>query len=371
VTIKLGMFTMPFHHPDRDYGALLAEDQEAIVLADRLGFSEAFVGEHFSSFSERITSPLMFFATVINRTKQIRFGTGVLNLPQSHPVTVAAHAAMFDQLCQGRFIMGIGPGGLVSDLEIFDIGQAELRPQMVIESIETVLKLWAQDPPYEIDGKFWKISLTKGIWPDFKVGYIPRPYQKPHPPIALSLITPNSSSGKTAGERGWIPVSGQFFHKRYLRGHWEKYVEGCEAVGRRPDPDIWRVSRSILVTETDAEAEDYLADPDNGLSFYYTFFHHSFSQGRKALFMLKPDIEVPDEDITMDTIKRALIITGSPRRVLDQLVALREETGHFGTLLMGGHDWDKPALWKRSMELLATDVMTKFSAHAAATPARV
>ena len=371
MTVKLGMFTMPFHHPDRDYGALLAEDQEAIVLADRLGFSEAFVGEHFSSFSERITSPLMFFATVINRTKQIRFGTGVLNLPQSHPVTVAAHAAMFDQLCQGRFIMGIGPGGLVSDLEIFDIGQAELRPQMVIESIETVLKLWAQDPPYEIDGKFWKISLTKGIWPDFKVGYIPRPYQKPHPPIALSLITPNSSSGKTAGERGWIPVSGQFFHKRYLRGHWEKYVEGCEAVGRRPDPDIWRVSRSILVTETDAEAEDYLADPHNGLSFYYTFFRHSFSQGRKALFMLKPDIEVPDEDITMDTIKRALIIAGSPRRVLDQLVALREETGHFGTLLMGGHDWDKPALWKRSMELLANDVMPKFSAHAAATPARV
>jgi len=370
MAIKLGMFTMPMHHPDRDYRALLAEDQEAIVLADRLGFSEAYVGEHFSSWSERITSPLMFFATLIDRTKQIRFGTGVLNLPQAHPVSVAAHAAMFDQLCKGRFIMGIGPGGLVSDLEIFDLGQAELRPQMVLESIETVLKLWAQDPPYEIDGKFWKISLTKGIWPDFKVGTIPRPYQKPHPPIALSLITPNSSSGKTAGERGWIPISGQFFHKRYLRGHWEKYVEGCEAAGRRPDPDIWRVSRSILVTETDAQAEDYLADPDNGLSFYYTFFHHSFSQGRKALFMLKSDLEVPDEDITMDTIKRGLIIAGSPRRVLDQLVALREETGHFGTLLMGGHDWDQPRLWQRSMELLATDVMPKFSKHADAAPAR-
>ncbi len=370
MTIKLGMFTMPMHHPDRDYRALLAEDQEAIVLADRLGFSEAYVGEHFSSWSERITSPLMFFATLIDRTKQIRFGTGVLNLPQAHPVSVAAHAAMFDQLCKGRFIMGIGPGGLVSDLEIFDLGQAELRPQMVLESIETVLKLWAQDPPYEIDGKFWKISLTKGIWPDFKVGTIPRPYQKPHPPIALSLITPNSSSGKTAGERGWIPISGQFFHKRYLRGHWEKYVEGCEAAVRRPDPDIWRVSRSILVTETDAQAEDYLADPDNGLSFYYTFFHHSFSQGRKALFMLKPDLEVPDEDITMDIIKRALIIAGSPRRVLDQLVALREETGHFGTLLMGGHDWDQPKLWQRSMELLANDVMPKFSKHADAAPAR-
>jgi alkanesulfonate monooxygenase SsuD/methylene tetrahydromethanopterin reductase-like flavin-dependent oxidoreductase (luciferase family) len=142
MTVKLGMFTMPFHHPDRDYATILEEDQEAIVLADRLGFTEAFVGEHFSSWSERITSPLIFFATLIPRTTQIRFGTGVINLPQLHPATVAAHAAMFDQLCKGRFIMGIGPGGLVSDLEMFDVGQAELRPQMVIESIETVLKLW-------------------------------------------------------------------------------------------------------------------------------------------------------------------------------------------------------------------------------------
>ncbi len=366
MTVKLGMFTMPFHHPDRDYATILEEDQEAIVLADRLGFTEAFVGEHFSSWSERITSPLIFFATLIPRTTQIRFGTGVINLPQLHPATVAAHAAMFDQLCKGRFIMGIGPGGLVSDLEMFDVGQAELRPQMVIESIETVLKLWAQDPPYEIDGRFWKISLKDGIWPEFKVGTVPRPYQQPHPPIALSLLTPNSNSAITAGERGWIPISGQFFHRRYLRGHWEKYVEGCERVGRRPDPSIWRVSRSVLVTESDAQAEEYLADPDNGLSFYYHFFHHSFSKGRKALFMLKPDLLIPDEDVTEDMIKRALVIAGSPRRVLEQLVALREETGPFGTLLMGGHDWDQPALWRRSMELLATQVMPQFSKHATA-----
>jgi len=370
VSVKLGLFTMPFHHPDRDYASILAEDQEAVILADQLGFSEAYVGEHFSSWSERITSPLIFLATVISRTRQIRLGTGVLNLPQTHPATVAAHAAMFDQLSGGRFIMGIGPGGLVSDLEMFEVGQAELRPLMVQESIDIVLKLWAQDPPYEIDGRFWKFALKNGVWPEFKVGYIPRPLQQPHPPIALSIITPNSSSAKLAAERGWIPISGNFFHRRYLRGHWEKYLEGCEAVGRRPDPDVWRVSRSILVTETDAEAEEYLADPDSGLSFYYKFFIHSFAQGRKALFMIKPDVDLPDERTTVDAVKRGMIIAGSPRRVLDQLVALRDEIGHFGTLLMAGHDWDRPALWRRSMELLARDVMPRFGAHAAATPAR-
>src|SRR3990167_6231367 len=160
---------MPMHHPDRDYATILEEDQEAIVLADRLGFTEAFVGEHVSSGSERITSPLIFLATLIHRTRQIRLGTGVINLPQLHPATVAAHAAMFDHLSRGRFIMGIGPGGLVSDLEVFDVGQAELRPLMMQESIDIILRLWSEDPPYEIDGRFWKISLKNGIWPEFKV----------------------------------------------------------------------------------------------------------------------------------------------------------------------------------------------------------
>ena len=362
MTINLGLFTMPFHHPARDYTAILQEDQDAIVLADQLGFTEAFVGEHFSSWSERITSPLIFLATLASRTKQIKFGTGVINLPQLHPATVAAHAAMFDHLVQGRFIMGIGPGGLASDLEMFDLGQAaEARPHMVLESIDTILKLWRDDPPYRIDGKFWKFNLEKHVYPEYKVGWVPRPYQQPHPPIAISLLTPNSNSAKTAGERGWIPVSGNFFHRRYLKGHWQKYVEGCEAAGRPADPSIWRVSRSILVTESESEAEDYLADPENGLSFYYKFFHFSFSQLRKALFMVKPDLDMPDEAVTMDVIKRGMIIAGTPARVLEQLVALRDEVGPFGTLLMAGHDWDDPKLWRRSMVLLARDVMPAFA----------
>ncbi len=367
MSVKLGMFTMPFHHPSRDYTTTLQEDQEAVVLADRLDFAEVFVGEHFASWSECISSPLIFLSTVAARTQKIRLGTGVINLPQTHPLTVAAQAAMFDHLCRGRFIMGIGPGGLVSDMEMFNVPQAEARSQMLLESIDMVLKLWSQDPPYELPGRFWNISLKDGVWPEFKVGWVPRPRQVPHPPIALSLVTPNSSSARTAGERGWIPISGNFFNHRYLRGHWERYAEGCEQAGRRPDPSIWRVSRCILVTETDAEADEYLTDSSNALSYYYSFFRHNFSVARKALFMLKPDADMPDEAATVDAIKRAQVISGSPGRVLDQLVALRDETGHFGMLLMTGHDWDQPALWRRSMELLARDVMPKFQRHADAT----
>jgi alkanesulfonate monooxygenase SsuD/methylene tetrahydromethanopterin reductase-like flavin-dependent oxidoreductase (luciferase family) len=64
----------------------------------------------------------------------------------------------------------------------------------------------------------------------------------------------------------------------------------------------------------------------------------------------------------MDVIKRGMIIAGSPRRVAEQIVALREETGPFGTLLMAGHDWDQPKLWRRSMELLAREVMPRVNA---------
>jgi alkanesulfonate monooxygenase SsuD/methylene tetrahydromethanopterin reductase-like flavin-dependent oxidoreductase (luciferase family) len=100
------------------------------------------------------------------------------------------------------------------------------------------------------------------------------------------------------------------------------------------------------------------------------FFLFSFSPLREALHMVRRDLEMPDEAVTVNAITHGMIIAGSPRRVLDQIVALRDEVGHFGTLLMAGHDWDQPKLWRRSMELLATEVMPRFSDHAAATPAR-
>ena len=62
--------------------------------------------------TEPITSPLMFMAKAIPLTERVRLCTGVLNLPQQHPAVVAGFAAMFDHLAEGRFVMGIGPGGL-------------------------------------------------------------------------------------------------------------------------------------------------------------------------------------------------------------------------------------------------------------------
>jgi hypothetical protein len=84
--MRLGLFMMPLHPPTRDYHAMLEEDLEAVVHADAVGFDDVWVGEHFSSMTEPITSPLMFLAKAIPLTKRIRLCTGVLNLPQAWTV---------------------------------------------------------------------------------------------------------------------------------------------------------------------------------------------------------------------------------------------------------------------------------------------
>jgi alkanesulfonate monooxygenase SsuD/methylene tetrahydromethanopterin reductase-like flavin-dependent oxidoreductase (luciferase family) len=79
--VKLGFFTMPMHPPGRNYTQTLKEDREAVILADRLGFSEAFIGEHATDICESIPSCLAFIASLASETKRIKLGSGTLNLP--------------------------------------------------------------------------------------------------------------------------------------------------------------------------------------------------------------------------------------------------------------------------------------------------
>src|SRR5713226_656869 len=132
--MRLGLFMMPMHPAERDPAQTLQEDREAIILADRLGFHDAFVGEHLTDRCENVTNSLIFLATLIGETKTIKLATGTSNLSQSHPVVIAAQAAMFDHLARGRFIFGISPGALSSDAEAL-VFMAEARNEMLAEAI--------------------------------------------------------------------------------------------------------------------------------------------------------------------------------------------------------------------------------------------
>jgi alkanesulfonate monooxygenase SsuD/methylene tetrahydromethanopterin reductase-like flavin-dependent oxidoreductase (luciferase family) len=359
--MKLGLFMMPLHDPKRNYTEVLQEDREAILLAEKLGYDEAWVGEHYSAATEPIPDPLQFMATLVPITRSIRFGTSVLNLPQHHPAMVAGNCAMFDHLSAGRFIMGIGPGGLGSDFELFKVMDKN-RSEMMVESIETIHKIWSSDPPYRIPGKYWDITIDGAYQPRLGIGPMLKPYQKPYPPLAVSAMSPSSPTARLAGERGWGLVSANFMPVGHAKTHWQQYRAGAEAAGRRPDREQWRLARTILVTETDAEARDYLADERCSIGWYYTYLRDNLAT-YKLLKIFKPSEAIPDEAVTFPKCVEWMVIHGGPKSVLDQLVALVDEVGAFGTLLLTHKDWDRPALHKRSMTLLAEQIMPKLRRH--------
>ena len=283
--MKLGYFMMPLHHIDRDYHETLNEDMEAIIYADELGYTEAWVGEHYSSAVEQITSPLMFHANLISRTKQIKLATGVICLPQYHPAVTAGQAAMFDHLSDGRFIMGVGPGGLPPDFELFDTMDAE-RNEMMAESIDIIHQIWDGDPPWDIQGKYWKISIKDWVHDDIGLGYMCKPYQKPYPPMAISAMSPFSSSMRYAAKMDFIPLSANFIGNWSVKSHWQVYTEECEKVGRTADPEVWRVARNIHVADTDAEAEAFVKEANGSTDWYFDYLYRIFHlEDLKGLFV--------------------------------------------------------------------------------------
>jgi alkanesulfonate monooxygenase SsuD/methylene tetrahydromethanopterin reductase-like flavin-dependent oxidoreductase (luciferase family) len=364
--MKLGYFMMPLHHIDSDYHQTLNDDMEAIIYADELGYTEAWVGEHYSSAVEQITSPLMFHANLISRTKQITFATGVMCLPQYHPAVTAGQAAMFDHLSNGRFIMGVGPGGLLSDFELFGVLDKN-RMEMMEESLDMMLSLWTTEPPYKMHGKHWTIDMKEWTHHDIKLGYVPKPLQQPHPPVAISAMSPSSSSLKFAGRRGYMPVSANFIAPWSVATHWPAYVAGAKEGGLTPDPECWHVARSIFVADSDEAAAEFVKVPGAAYDYYYDYLYAIFDRSNyKSAIVPRPDFDA--KQVTSTIFRDACVIHGSPATVARKLLELRAEIGHFGTLLYAAHDWQDKAAMKHSMQLMAEEVMPRVN-HALAAKA--
>ena len=358
--MKLGFFTMPMHPPGRNYTQTLKEDRAAFLLADELGFTEALIGEHVADICESIPSSLAFIASIAHATKQIKLGSGTVNLTNSHPAQVASMVAMVDHMLEGRFIFGIGPGGLRSDMEVF--GNIDLdRNAMFVEAIDHILALWSGTAPYDLQGKHWNISTKRTLIPETGQGIFLKPYQQPHPPIVVTAIAPASKGITAAAERGWKPVSANFLQSNGVATHWPAYEKGCTNARLPALRADWRVCKSIFVADDDATAERYVKDHKGAYGFY---FWNLYTKRKLAngLFSFKRDAAMPDEQVTLDYILDTMVIRGSVSSVVDQVLALHQELGGFGTLLYCGHDWADPQLAKRSMQLMAEQVMPRVNA---------
>ncbi len=353
--MKLSFFTMPIHPLGKPVWQSLAEDREAFLLADKLGFAEAYCGEHTTDAAEIITSTVAFLASLAYETKQIRLGTGTVNLPNAHPARIAAEVAMLDHMLEGRLNFGISPGGLLSDAEVFGNLDND-RNAMFVECIDMVLDIWAGKAPYDLSGQFFSVTTSRTMMPEIGQGEIIKPYQTPHPPIVGTAVAPYSKGVTAMAARGWDPISANFLLPKWVATHWPNYADGCAKGGRTASYANWRVAKNICVAPTKETARAYARDPGSPYVLYFSqLLQKMQAAGRLNLF--KDDPQMPDEAVTLDNVLDALVIHGDPQSVADQILALREVTGPFQHLIYAGHDWTDYDLGRNSMILMAEEVL--------------
>ena len=361
--MKLGIFMMPVHPLHRDPTVTLREDRETVILADQLGFHDVFIGEHLTDKAENITSSLLFLATLIHSTRQIKLGTGTCNLSQQHPVLVAAQAAMFDHLAQGRFILGVSPGALPSDAEAIGILNED-RNKMFAEAIDVILKIWEGEAPYDIDlpGNRFKVTTRSYMDLALGTGIMPKPFQKPRPEIVGTVVAPFSKGVIAMGERDFHPLSANFLLPQWLPSHWTNYAEGKVKAGVKPDPAQWRIARTVFVADDDKVAAAYgRTDPKSPFRFYYHQLKTKLTKMNRHV-VFKEHKDQSDAEVTLDFVLDRLVIAGTVNKVVDEILAFRERVGDFGELVYAGTDWVDAKLEKRSMQLMAEEVMPRVNA---------
>jgi alkanesulfonate monooxygenase SsuD/methylene tetrahydromethanopterin reductase-like flavin-dependent oxidoreductase (luciferase family) len=361
--MRLGYFTMPLHPLDREIAITLEEDRQAIILADKLGFHDAFVGEHLTDKAENVTNSMVFLATLIHQTSQIRLGTGTSNLSHSHPTLIASQAAMFDHLSKGRFIFGISPGALASDAEALGI-LSEDRNRLFAEAIDVILAIWERDPPYDIDlpENRFKVSTRVTQVPAIGRGVLMKPYQRPRPEIVGTVVAPGSKGVVLMGQRDFHPMSANFLLSHWLPSHWENYAQGKALAGQVADPDQWRIARTVFVADDETTAREYGGNNANSPYRYYYRQMLTKMMMSKRHVIFKKHIDEDDTHVTLERLLKELVICGTVSEVVDQILALRELTGPFGELVYAGMDQVDKGLARRSMELMAQEVMPRVNA---------
>jgi alkanesulfonate monooxygenase SsuD/methylene tetrahydromethanopterin reductase-like flavin-dependent oxidoreductase (luciferase family) len=235
---------------------------------------------------------------------------------------------------------------------------------MFAEAIDVILAIWERDPPYDIDfpGNRYKVSTARTMTLNLGVGYMGKPFQKPRPEIVGTVVAPFSPGVVLMGKRDFHPLSANFLLSQHLKSHWENYAKGRAEAGGEAKVADWRVARAIFVADDDEVAARYgRHDQNSPYRFYFEQMRAKMKRG-KRLYVFKAYKEQPDEEITHDWVMDHCMIHGSVNKVVDAILALRHEIGDFGELVYAGMDWVDPALNRRSMQLMAEQVMPRVNA---------
>jgi limonene 1,2-monooxygenase len=343
---RFGIFLAPFHPCGQNPTLALERDLELIVHLDRLGFHEAWIGEHHSAGYEIIPSPEVFIGVAAERTRNIRLGTGVSSLPYHQPLMLADRMVLLDHLTRGRVMLGVGPGALPSDAYMMGIEVARQR-DMMEESLDAILRLLRSDEPVTMETDWFTLRNARLQL---------RPYQRPHFEVAVAAqVSP--AGPRAAGRFGCSMLSigatsaGGF---DILGHHWGVVEERAAQFGTDADRAGWRLVGPMHIAETREQA---VADVAFGLADWVDYFQ------RVAALPLAPQTE--DHDTLVDALNASgFAVIGTPDDAVAQIRRLANQSGGFGTYLLMAHEWADRAETLRSYELFSRYVMPEVTGSA-------
>ncbi len=160
--MRCGYFAMPLHPPGADPARTLEADLAQLVTLERLGFEEAWIGEHFTAVWENIPCPDLFIAQALALTRTMKLGTGVSCLPNHHPLMLAQRIAQLDQMARGRFLWGVGSGGFPGDFELFGVNaQSGEHREITRQSLDLILELWNDPKPGLYESRYWRFRVPE------------------------------------------------------------------------------------------------------------------------------------------------------------------------------------------------------------------
>jgi limonene 1,2-monooxygenase len=345
--LRFGIFLPPMHPTGQNPTLTLHRDLELIEHLDRLGYDEAWIGEHHSSGFETIASPEVFIAAAAQRTTRIKLGTGVNSLPYHHPLILADRIVMLDHLTRGRMMFGVGPGQLTSDAAMLGIDPNEQR-RMMEESFEVIMALFRGE-----------IVSAETDWFTVREGRLQlRPYSNFDIAVAASI---SPSGPKLAGRHGVgllsiAATSPEGF--AVLASHWQVMEEQAAEHGTTVDRSKWRMMGPVHVAETEQEALDNCR---YGLERVFDYLAH--------VVPTTPTTATSYEGRVKEMNENGTAVIGTPDMAIAQIQRLLDQSGGFGCFLMFGGDLADFEATKRSYELFAQYVMPHFQGQLAAPQA--
>ncbi len=339
--LRFGLFHGPHHATNLDPTYAFQRDLVLMEHLDRLGFDEAWIGEHHSGGFEIIAAPEVFIAAAAERTKRIKLGTGVKSLPYHNPFIVAETMAQLDHMTRGRAMFGAGPGALPSDSEMFGLRPADLRPRME-EALDAIMPLLRGET---VTMKTEWFELTEAR---LSVGCYSRPM------IETAVTSVRSPAGMQAAGRhgaGVLTLSG--IDDAALAHHaanWRIYEETATRHGHVPDRTNWRITMYMHLAETREQAKK---DCEYGLEAYIGYANDVVPAPNPIPRGL------PDPVAYVNENQRGVI--GTPADAIEAIERVQEAVGGFGVVLIFQHDWANWPASLRSLELIAEEVRTHFT----------